>query len=73
MTTLPFVDTPIKPAVNIVLKQAHSAPIKGTFKLFINGNGVGLSNGTAYSIFNLPFDVSEWSLAPAINYIYRSN
>lgn len=67
-TVLPFVEAAYSSSVTISLKQSHSPPISGTFKLHINGNGVSV-NGN----LNIGYDVYEGSLSSGINSLYRSN
>ena len=71
---LPFTETAfLGTSIVISTTQNHSPPIKGTYKLIINNNPVGLNNGTSFSIFNLPYDTGEGSISSAFNNIYKSS
>lgn len=73
-TVLPFTETAfLGTSIIISTAQSHSPPIKGTYKLVINNNPVGLSNGTSFSIFNIPYDTDAGSLSSAFNNIYKSS
>ena len=48
--------------MSVTKSQAHSAPISGTFKLFINGQPLLLANAGTYSLADIPYDVDEWTL-----------
>lgn len=73
-TVLPFTETAfLGTSILISTAQSHSAPIKGTYKLIINNNAVGLNNGTSFSIFNIPYDTDAGSLSSAFNNIYKSS
>jgi len=65
--------TQFSSSVAISKVQAHSSPISGTFKLFVNGRPLLLASGGTYSLADIPYGVDDATLSAAFNNFYQSN
>jgi hypothetical protein len=70
---LPFIASEFVSAVSIAAVQSHSAPIAGTFRLFIGGKPLLLPSGGSYTQADIPYNIDSATLTNSFNNFYGTN